>query len=84
MMLVPEAPMDEDDLATSWKNDIWPSRQCSDMESEAIAEGMGRAADGQFGSGINGADRRHVAASSFTGLKPLPHGRGLPGVARGL
>lgn len=60
-MLVPEAPMHEDNLSAPWKDEIGPSRQIIAVKSESIAEPMGEATDLDLRLRVRAANRNHRA-----------------------
>jgi hypothetical protein len=65
-VLVPEAAVDEDDLARRRKDDVGTTGKVSSMQTEAIAQSMSQGTHDQFGLGIPASNAPHVfsAASS--------------------
>ena len=51
-MLVPEAPVDENDLAMTRMDDVWAAGQMFFVEAEAEPHAMHRRSDEDFGRAI--------------------------------
>lgn len=62
-MTVPEAAVDENDSAVSWKNDVWPAGQLLGVEPEAEPLPVQGAADQPLRSSIRASDAAHHAAA---------------------
>lgn len=67
VMLVAEASVDENHLATARKNQIRPTGQALPME--AIARVVRQTARQRFGSNIAAPDRTHYPAAYFRGFR---------------
>lgn len=57
--------MDEDNATVFFEHEIRATGEIGLVQSEAVAESVDEAADGDFRSGIFGADAGHVAGALF-------------------
>jgi hypothetical protein len=64
-VLVPEAPVDEDDRPVFREDDIRVAGQVFAMQAEAIPQPVQQAPDDEFRLRVPAADTRHVPASSI-------------------
>ena len=60
---VPEAPVNEQDLAPAPKHDVRPARKIARVEAKSITVAMQKAADAQLRASIFAANSRHQCAS---------------------
>jgi len=65
VMMMPKAPIHEDDGAVPGKDYIRLTRQVCDMETIAKAHGVEGFAHDQFRLGIAAPDRSHISASCW-------------------
>lgn len=65
VMMLPKAPIHEDDGAVPGKHHIRLTRQVFDMEAIAKAHGVEGFAHDQFRFGIAAPDRSHISASCW-------------------
>ena len=66
-MPVPEAPMDEDRLATARKHYVRRARKIATMQAEAESQGVQKSSNCKFGRRIFAADRSHKFATCLRG-----------------
>jgi hypothetical protein len=60
-MLVPEAPVNEDHLPPTWKNDVWRAGQVSPVNAKPITKPMRKPANQHLGLAPGLADARHAS-----------------------
>src|SRR3546814_17004861 len=61
-MLMPEAAVDEDDLAAGAEDDVGFARQILAMQPEAVAQGMDNPSDKQFRRRAAAPDQAYILA----------------------
>jgi hypothetical protein len=64
-MLMPKAPMDEDDPPSAHKHQIRGSGQISSMEPVSVTESMNEAPNGKLGLAVFAANPRHPLRALF-------------------
>jgi hypothetical protein len=62
-MLMPETPVNEDDLSMPWKNQIGPSGQVFPMQTEAIPHSLYKRTHDQFRPRVLALDRGHATTT---------------------
>lgn len=70
--------MHKDDSTVSFQDEVGATGQIGLVQSKAVAESVDEAANGDFGSGVFGADPGHVAGALFRSVH-VGHGRSFVG-----
>jgi hypothetical protein len=73
LVLVPEASMNKDDLATAWEGHIRPTRRGFPLETKTVTELVEKAPDNEFGFRILPSNPAHVGTAIGCG-HPVEHG----------
>ena len=64
-VLMPEAPVNEDGLAETGKDKVWPSGQVAPVKAEAKAPSMGQSPHGKLRHSVLSPNTRHQGGPLF-------------------
>jgi hypothetical protein len=63
LVLVPEAPVNKDDLATAWEGHIWPTWRGFPLETKTVTELVEKAPDNAFWLSVHPSNLAHVGTA---------------------
>jgi hypothetical protein len=82
-MAMPEASMNQKNQSMARENYVWLARKIVAMKPESVTHAVKGPSNDQLGSGIPGADPRHVGAALRIYLGHSYHARKLANIACG-